>query len=196
MDTRYGSGTDPQPRSIQHPRTTERVNAATARWHHDKPTDPHGRDLVLIPGYCIHGPHLDTPRPGTIYNPDLALRPAYVGSTTPNIVVDVFTWGTEKDEWTFRISDKWTGEDLYKYHQQMLTYDVTTSSSKTNYMVIYVDMTWLEDYAFARMSPSERQAADDARKANRFMWELTQIYYWSIPTTKTSSRIPAMSSIT
>ena len=35
-------------------------------------------------------------------------------------------------------------------------------------MVIYVDMTWLEDYAFERMSPSEKQAADEARKANRW----------------------------
>ncbi|CAE7400730.1 unnamed protein product, partial [Symbiodinium sp. CCMP2456] len=167
IDTRYGSGDDPQPRSIAHPKQTERHNAATARFHHDKPTDPHGRDLVLLKVHNIHGPWLDTPRPGTVYNPDLVLRPAYVGSTTPTIIVDVFTWGTEKDEWTTRISDKWTGEDLYRYHEQMLTYNVTTSSSRTSFMVIYIDMTWLEDYAWEAMSPSEKQAADDKRRENR-----------------------------
>ncbi|CAE7448710.1 unnamed protein product, partial [Symbiodinium sp. CCMP2456] len=156
IDTRYGSGTDPEasakPRSITHPKMVLRQNVATARFHNDKPTDPHGRDLVLISN-CIHGPHLDTPRPGTVYNPDLVLQPFYV--------LDV------ADEWVTRISEEWTGDALYRHHEQMLTYTVTTGTSRTSFMLIYVDMTWLEDYAWEAMSPSEKQAADEQRMKNR-----------------------------
>ncbi|CAE7940227.1 unnamed protein product, partial [Symbiodinium necroappetens] len=103
----------------------------------------------------------------TVYNPDLVLQPFYVGSTSPTLIVDVFTWGTAKDEWVTRISDEWTGDALYRHHEQMLTYTVTTGTSRTSFMVIYVDMTWLEDYAWEAMSPSERQAPDEQRMKNR-----------------------------
>ena len=143
MDTRYGSDVGPEvaakPRSIVHPKSVAEQNRDIARYH----------------------------RPGSVYNPDLELQPYYVGSVTPSLIIDVFTWGTSKDDFVRRISEEWTGNALYRDHEQMLTYKVTTGSSRTSFMVLYVDMTWLQDYELEAMTPAQRQSADDARRKNR-----------------------------
>ena len=94
-----------------------------------------------------------------MYNHDLELLPYYVGSQHPAMIVDVFAWGYEHDTYIRRIRDRWTGEALYELHDELVTAPVTTSQSKTSFMLIFADMTWLNDEILAELeNPADRQA--------------------------------------
>ena len=75
------------------------------------------------------------------------------------MIVDVFAWGYEHDTYIRRIRDRWTGEALYELHDELVTAPVTTSQSKTSFMLIFADMTWLTDEILAELeNPADRQA--------------------------------------
>ena len=74
------------------------------------------------------------------------------------MIVDVFTWGYEHDATIQRIRDAWTVEAFFNHRSDLLTAAVTTSHSRTSYMLVMVDVTWLKDDKLEEISnPADRQ---------------------------------------
>ena len=88
------------------------------------------------------------------------------------MIVDVLTRGYEHDACIQRIRNAWTCDALFNPHDDLLTAAVTTAESRTSYMLIMIDMTWLKDErpeAITVTNPAEQQSPSECVAVKLYM---------------------------
>ena len=113
------------------------------------------------------------PAAGAVHNHDLELKPFFTGSCTvtrdDSGRIDA---GYEHDACIQRIRNAWTCDALFNPHDDLLTAAVTTAESRTSYMLIMIDMTWLKDErpeAITVTNPAEQQSPSECVAVKLYM---------------------------